>query len=111
MGNKVFLIKLVHSLIFFLMMASLLYILYSGITGTFNLLLLFALMTIFIEGITLILNKWRCPMAGLAEKYGAESGSVTDIFLPSVIARNSFRIFSVVFTLELILLAIRYLLS
>ncbi|MEE8419104.1 MAG: hypothetical protein V3S02_03220 [Dehalococcoidales bacterium] len=111
MDNKVFLIKLVHSLIFFLMMASLLYILYSVITATFNLLLLFALAALFIEGITLILNNWRCPMAGLAERYGSESGTVTDIFLPSIIARNSFRIFSVVFALELILLAIRYLLN
>lgn len=111
MGNKVFFIKLVHSLILFLMIVSLLYILYSGITGTFNLLLLLALTAVFTEGITLILNKWRCPMTGLAERYGSESGSVTGIFLPSVIARNSFRIFIVVFTLELILLAIRYLLS
>ncbi len=108
MINKLFLIKLVHSLIFFLMLACLIYILYSGITGTFNLLLLLALIAIFTEGIALILNNWRCPLTGLAERYGAESGSVTDIFLPSIIARNSFMIFSVVFALGLVLLAIRY---
>jgi hypothetical protein len=27
-------------------------------------------------------NGWRCPLRGLAEELGAESGRVSDIFLP-----------------------------
>jgi len=106
--DKIFFIKLVHSLIFFLMVGCLTYILYSGITETFNWVLLFALIALLIEGIALIINKWRCPMTTLAEKYGAEKGTVTDIFLPAIISRNVFKIAIVLFPAELIFLGIRY---
>jgi hypothetical protein len=33
-------------------------------------------------------NGFVCPLTPLAERYGAERGSVTDSFLPDVIARN-----------------------
>ena len=33
-------------------------------------------------------NGFVCPLTPLAERYGADRGSVTDIFLPDVIARN-----------------------
>ncbi len=90
------------------MSACLLYILYAGVTKTFNWVLLMAIVAIFIEGIVLILNKWRCPLTSLAEKYGADKGSVTDMFLPGVIARNVFKIAIVLFPVELVLLGIRY---
>jgi hypothetical protein len=95
-------------LIFFFASVCLLYILYAGVTKTFNWILLIALVTILIEGVVLILNKWRCPLTTLAEKYGAEKGSVTDIFLPTIIARNVFKGFAVLFTAEVVLLGIRY---
>ena len=106
--DKIFFIKLVHSLIFFLMVGCLAYILYSGITKTFNGVLLFALIAFLIEGITLIINRWRCPLTTLAEKYGAEKGTVTDIFLPAIISRNVFKISIVLFPAELVFLGIRY---
>ncbi len=108
MLDKVFFIKLVHSLIFFFMVGCLIYILYSGITKTFNWVLLFALIALLIDGITLILNKWRCPLTTLAEKYGAEKGTVTDMFLPAIISRNVFKIAIVLFPAELVFLGIRY---
>ncbi len=33
-------------------------------------------------------NGFVCPLTELAERYGAERGSVTDIFLPGWLARN-----------------------
>ena len=108
MLNKVFFIKLVHTLIFFFMVACLGYILYSGITRTFNWVLLVALIAILIEGTALLLNKWRCPLTTLAEKYGAESGTITDMFLPKFITRELFRIGMVLFSTELVFLAFRY---
>ncbi len=90
------------------MSACLFYILYAGVTKTFNWILLMAVIAIFVEGTALILNKWRCPLASLAEKYGAEKGSVTDIFLPAVVARNVFRVSIVLLTAGLVLLGIGY---
>jgi hypothetical protein len=57
------------------------------------------------------LNKGRCPFTDLAERYGAEKGSVTDIFLPDIIARNIFNVCAPFFIIEMIALAIRYFLG
>ena len=85
------------------------YILYAGITRTFNMFLLIAIIAILIEGLVIIFNKWRCPLTSLAEKHGAEKGTVTDMFLPDVISRNVFKIAVVLFPTELIFLGTRYL--
>ena len=108
MTNKIFFIKSIHTIIFFFMWVCLLYILYCGITKTFNWALLLAIGAIFIEGFALLLNHGRCPFTTLAEKLGAEKGSVTDIFLPQWMARNVFRFSTILFTMELVLLAFRY---
>jgi len=108
MLNRLFVIKVVHTVVFYFMCACLLYILYCGITGTFNWALLVAIAAIFLEGLALLLNRGRCPFTTLAEKHGAGKGSVTDMFLPLCIARNVFRVSTVLFSFELALLAFRY---
>ncbi len=106
--NKLFLIKLTHTIIFFFMSACLIYVLYCGITRTYNWTLLVALSAILIEGLALLINRGRCPLTTLAEKKGAVKGSVTDIFLPQFIARNTFKFSSVLFIVELIILVAGY---
>lgn len=107
-SNKIFFIKLFHTFIFVFMVACLVYIFYSGVTKIFNWILFLAIIAILIEGIALMLNKWRCPLTTLAEKYGAEKGSITDMFLPAIISRNVFKITIVLFPAELVFLGIRY---
>ena len=109
--NKLVLIKFIHSVIYFFMLACLLYILYGGITKTYNWSLLVAISAILLEGLVLILNHGRCPFTTLAERLGAEDGSVTDIFLPHWMARNVFKLFTVLFAAELLLLGFGYLLK
>jgi hypothetical protein len=72
-------------------------------------LVLIAVISILINGLLLLVNKGRCPFTTLAEKQGAEKGSVTDIFLPDCIARNIFRVAFPFFILELIVLVMRLL--
>ena len=108
MLNKLFLIKFIHSLIFWWQVACLAYLLYAGITRTFNIVVLIAIFSILLNGLLLLLNKGRCPFTTLAENQGAEKGSVTDIFLPDCIARNIFRVSMPLFCGEVILLTIRY---
>ena len=93
------------------MSACLIYILYCGITRTYNWALLLAIGAILIEGLALLLNHGRCPFTTLAEKHGAEKGSVTDIFLPQWMARNVFRFSTVLFSAELVLLGLGYFLK
>jgi hypothetical protein len=85
--------------------------LYAGITRTFNLFILIPIGSVLLNGLLLFLNKGRCPFTNLAERYGAESGSVTDIFLPDIIARNIFRVCTPLFIAELIFIAIRFFLG
>ena len=109
MLNKLFFIKSVHTVIFFFMWLCLIYILYCGITRTYNWALLLAISAILIEGLALLFNRGRCPLSTLAEKQGAESGSVTDIFLPQWMARDVFKFATVLFIAELVLLGLGYL--
>ena len=106
--NKLFLIKAVHSLIFWFQVACLAYLLYAGITATFNWLVPVAIASIVLNGVLLLLNKGRGPFTTLAERQGAASGSVTDIFLPDRVARNIFRVSTPIFIGEVILLSVRY---
>lgn len=108
MTGRLLLLKWVHSAVVFFMLACLLYILYAGITGTLNAILLIAIVTISIEGIAISLNRWQCPLTTLAEKCGAEKGSVTDILLPEAVSRNLFKWSPFIFSAELVLVGIRY---
>lgn len=40
------------------------------------------------EGLVFAANGFRCPLTQVAERVGAEHGSVTDIYLPRWLARN-----------------------
>ena len=105
---KIFIIKLVHSIIFFIMVFSLIYIFYCAVTGRYDWTLLVAIGAILVEGMALLLNKGKCPLTTLAMKLGAASGSVTDIFLPMWCAQHTFRISVIVVIIELIWLSIGY---
>src|SRR3990172_1332054 len=107
MAKRLVLLKWFHSLIAFFMLACLLYILYAGVPGTFSIILVVAIVTILIEGAAISLNKCQCPLTPLAEKHGAEKGSVADIFMPGIIARNLFKWSPSIFAGELILLGFR----
>jgi len=90
------------------MAACLLYVLYCGITKTYNWILYLTIGAIFVEGLALLLNRGRCPLTTLAEKHGAEKGSVTDMFCPKWFVPHVFRVSTVLFTAELALLGFGY---
>lgn len=105
---KIFAIKFVHSFVYLFMVACLVYILYCAIAGRYDWTLLIALVAIFLEGLALLLNRWRCPLTSLAERCGALNGAVTDIFLPDRLTRHTFKIATAVVIIELIWLAWGY---
>lgn len=108
LNKRVFLIKFIHSILFWLMAFCLFYILYCAISRTYDWTLLTAVGIIILEGLSLVFNRWECPLTTLAEKYGAEKGSVTDIFLPIWCARNVFKFFTVLFAIEIVWLGFGY---
>ncbi len=84
------------------------YIAYAAAVKRFDVWLLLAVSAISLEGIVLWVYGCHCPLTKIAERYGAKNGSVTDIFLPQVIARNTFRISFALVIAEITFLAARY---
>lgn len=103
----IFWIKFVHSFIFFLMTACILYVLYSGLFNRVGWLTLISIVLVVVEGIALAINRWRCPLTTLAENMGAEDGSVTGIFLPRWLAKRAFIIWTGVFLGACVLVLVR----
>jgi len=67
-----------------------------------------AIGAIMIEGLALMLNGGRCPFTIMAEKAGAIKGSVTDLLLPEWLSRHTFKVSTVLFICELIVLGVRF---
>ena len=81
-------VKSVHTLIWLLVEAAVGYLLYSGVAGRSDRRAAVAGAVVLGEGIVYLANGARCPLTGVAESLGAESGSVTDIYLPKRVASN-----------------------
>ena len=81
-------IKSVHTLIWLLVEAAVGYLLYAGVTGRSDRRAAAAGAVVVTESIVYLSSGARCPLTGLAESLGAESGSVTDIYLPEWLAGN-----------------------
>ena len=75
-------IKLVHSAIFLLNSAAILHVFVAGIRDRPSRWTGAALAVAFTEVFVFVANRGRCPLTDLVEHLGAESGRVSDIFLP-----------------------------
>jgi hypothetical protein len=107
-STRITILKVVHSVIFWIMVACLLYILYCAIARRYDWTLVAAVGFILVEGLALAVNRFRCPLTTLAERWGAGHGAVTDLFLPGWLARNTFKLSTVLFIIELVWLAVGY---
>jgi hypothetical protein len=113
MNTRLFLVKFVHTLIFLLMSACVLYVLLAGVTRTYDWKLAAALGMIMLEGVVYFGNGRRCPLTNLALRYGDQTGNdlLADIFLPEWAARKIFPVSSIILIIGLILLVGRYFLG
>ena len=64
------------------------YVLYKGLRGASDRRAAIAGAIVAGETAIFLANGARCPLTGLAESLGAESGSVTDLYLPKWLAHN-----------------------
>jgi hypothetical protein len=81
-------IKAAHTLIWFSIESSMVYVLYAGLANRTDRRAAIAGAVIAAESLVFAANGFRCPLTNVAESLGAESGSVTDIYLPAWFARN-----------------------
>jgi hypothetical protein len=81
-------LKAAHTLIWFSVEASMMYVLYKGLRGRSDRAAAIGGAIVAGETAVFLANGARCPLTGLAERLGAESGSVTDLYLPKWLAHN-----------------------
>jgi hypothetical protein len=81
-------IKAFHTLAWGSIESCVLYVLYAGLRGRTGRRVGIASGIAAGEVLVFAGNGFRCPLTDLAERYGAQSGSVTDIYLPKWFAHN-----------------------
>jgi hypothetical protein len=64
-------------------------VLYTGLVGRTDQHVGIAGATVAGETLVFAGNGFRCPLTGIAERYGAQRGLVTDIYLPKWFAHNT----------------------
>jgi hypothetical protein len=81
-------IKAVHTLAWFSIESSIVYLLYAGLRRQSDRRAVVAGAVVAAESLIFAANGLRCPLTKLAVKFGAERGGVTEIFLPRWFAHN-----------------------
>ena len=81
-------IKGIHTIAFAVVAGSILIVLLDGLRGRPTRRTAGALGIALTECAVFAANGFVCPLTPLAERHGARRGSVSDIFLPDVVAEN-----------------------
>jgi hypothetical protein len=81
-------IKAFHTLAWLSIESCVVYVLYAGLVGRTDRRVGVAAAVVTGETLVFAGNGFRCPLTELAERYGADTGSVTDIYLPNWFAHN-----------------------
>jgi hypothetical protein len=81
-------VKAVHTLAWFSIEACMVYVLYAGFARQSDRRAGIAAAVVTAESLIFAGNGFRCPLTPVAERLGAEKGSVTDIYLPRWLAHN-----------------------
>jgi hypothetical protein len=105
----IFHVKVIHTLIFWLLSACVLSVLFSGATGRITTWTWVAVGLVLLESFVLAVSGWTCPLTILTERLGAARGSVTDIFLPKWFADRIFPICGTTYGVALVLIFFRVL--
>ena len=106
MLQSIFFIKSVHTAVFVFLNGVLALLLYETIADRVTILSGIAVALFLLEGIILLVNGGRCPLAIYVENLSSTPGKVSDIFLPLWFAERICPLYTTVFAVALILLVI-----
>ena len=107
--NKLFIIKLIHTLIWLIFVVVIFYIVYSGVTDSITTFTWIGIGLIIGEGLVLLLFKMSCPLTVVARNYSDSKKDNFDIFLPNWLAKHNKLIFTSIFVVGLIIVVFRVL--
>jgi hypothetical protein len=106
-GHGVAIIRSLHTLIYGVMAASTVILLYIGITGRHGAWLWGAAPLLAIEVAVLVGNGLKCPLTAVVDRQAGGPGRVPDTFLPAGLTGRTLWIFGPMLALALLLLAAR----
>ncbi len=107
--QALFWVRALHTVIYLVMVCAIGRLLYAGITGHQGLWLWISIGLIAAESLVFFGNGMRCPLTGLALRFGAEKGYAFDTFLPEKFTRYTFRFFGTLAVIGLLLMVSRWL--
>lgn len=105
--ERLLLIKIIHTLVWFFFNAVIFYLFYAVISNKIDKWVWIGLGFFAVEGIILLLFKMMCPLTIIARKYSNSSQDNFDIFLPNWLAKNNKLIYTIILAIVLIMLAYR----
>ena len=96
--------KLAHTLIFFLVSACILYVVYCGMTGKTNRYLIASLGIVLAVGAIYAINGFECPLATIVHQLAGRR-DVPDIFFPDWFANKIMSVSTAIYLLGVVLVA------
>lgn len=85
--TKLISIKVLHTLVWIFFNVVIFYMLYAAVTDKIDIWLWIGYGLVFLEGLTLLLFKFFCPLTIMARKYSDSAKDNFDIYLPNWLAR------------------------
>jgi hypothetical protein len=104
--QRLVLVRSAHTVIYVVMCASVIAVLFASIVGADDWWVWAALALVGIEVVVFAANGMRCPMTALAVRYGG--ASVSDTFLPRRLTRHTLICFGPLILIGLSLMAMRW---
>ncbi|MDC6388057.1 hypothetical protein PP182_05165 [Maribacter sp. PR1] len=108
-AKKLFILKLIHTIIWSFFVFVIFYVLYSGVTNRINRYTWIGIALIIAEGINLIIFRMFCPLTLIARKYSDSDKDNFDIFLPNWLAKYNKQIFTSIFIVGVLMVLYRVL--
>jgi len=100
-------VKMIHTLIWIFFNVVIFYMLYAVVVNKLDKWLWIGFGLVLLEGLTLIIFKWTCPLTLVARKYSDSTRDNFDIYLPNWLARHTKTIYTSLVIVILIVAIIR----
>jgi hypothetical protein len=100
-------IKLLHTVVFLVMSAAILFLLYCGLTGQISRWTGYAFALVMVEVLIYVGNGFLCPLKVWADNLTPEGQPMTDIYLPRWIADRVVVVSTPILVVACLLIAVR----
>ena len=106
-STKLIVVKFIHTLIWVFFNIVIFYMLYAVIQNKLDIWLWIGYGLIFLEGLTLLVFKFFCPLTLIARRYSDSQEDNFDIYLPNWLAKNTKLIYTSIVVIIMIITAYR----